>query len=89
MCASSSSARACICAAGALPGSAASTARSVESAAVVCASASWQRASRRSVLGGAAPPADAVACSVAASRQSASAEWKRLMAMDAAARFVR
>ena len=51
-CASSSSARSCICAACALPGSADSTPRSVESAATVCASASWQRARRRRVLAG-------------------------------------
>ena len=89
VCASSSSARACICIAGALSGSAASTARSVESAAAVCARASWHRASRKSVLGGAVPSVDAAACSVDASWQSASAERKRLTAMEAAARFVR
>ena len=89
VCASSSSARACICIAGALSGSAASTARSVESAAAVCARASWHRASRKSVFGGAVPSVDAAACSVDASWQSASAERKRLTAMEAAARFVR
>jgi hypothetical protein len=49
-CASSSSARVCICVACACAGSAESTWRNVESAAVVWASASWQRARRRSVL---------------------------------------